>query len=75
MQDEPLTPQTPREWAIYAQAAAAFFDHGYQARIDEEVIRPAADSRVLAFGRWYDQALEREKHDTETRALLTGEAA
>ena len=41
---------------------------GYQARVDEENAA-YPPPKVCSFGRWYDQAVEREKADTETRRL------
>lgn len=45
---------------------------GYEHRVDEE---NAAwpPPRVYVFGRWYDQATEREKADAEVRQLVAGE--
>lgn len=42
---------------------------GYEARVDEEN-GAYPEPRIFAFGKWYDQALEREKADAETARLL-----
>lgn len=70
-----IEPTTDRERIIWAQAYTAGIDCGIQIRIDEEAARPATDPNVLAFGRWWDQALEREKHDADTRRLLAEQEA
>lgn len=43
---------------------------GYENRVDEENQRAAEEPRVLHFGRWYDQATERQLADAETRRLV-----
>jgi hypothetical protein len=45
---------------------------GYENRVDEENAA-YPPPKVYAFGRWYDQALEREKADAETRRLVAEE--
>jgi hypothetical protein len=45
---------------------------GYENRVDEEN-GAYPEPKVVAFGRWYDQALEREKADAETRQLVATE--
>lgn len=47
---------------------------GYEARVDEEnATYPPPPVRV--FGKWYDQATERQKADDETRRLVAAERA
>jgi hypothetical protein len=65
---------TEEQLLIWAEAYLAGYDRGYEARVDEENAT-YPPPRVLAFGRWYDQALERQKHDAETRRLLAEERA
>lgn len=42
--------------------SAADYERGYWDRVAEENAA-YPPPKVLTFGRWYDQALEREKHD------------
>lgn len=65
--------------AIFTGAQVAVLMHtagrwGYEHRVDEEN-GAHSDPEVRAFGSWYNQALEREKHDAETRRLLAEERA
>ncbi len=46
--------------AYWAEAYVAGYDRGYESRVDEENAT-YPPPKVLSFGRWYDQALEREK--------------
>lgn len=59
-------PLTEAERLIWTEAYLAGYDRGYQARVDEENAA-YPPPKVLTFGRWYDQAAERQKHDAETR--------
>lgn len=65
--------------AMFTSAQVAVLMHtagrwGYEHRVDEEN-GTHPDPQVYAFGSWYNQALEREKHDAETRRLLAEERA
>lgn len=60
---------TEEQLLIWTEAYLAGIDRGYEIRVDEENAA-GPPPRVLAFGRWYDQAQEREKADAETRRLL-----
>lgn len=69
---EPLpTVQAPTDEFLIAwtEAYLAGYDRGYQVRVAEEN-GDHSDPHVFAFGRWYNQALEREKADAETARLL-----
>lgn len=65
---DPTRQFTREEVAILIDAA---FQWGYEHRVDEENAT-YPPPKVLAFGAWYSQALEREKADAETQALLRG---
>lgn len=60
---------TDEQLLIWTEAYLAGIDRGYQIRVAEEN-GAYPEPKVLAFGQWYDQAQEREKHDAETRRLL-----
>lgn len=47
---------------------------GYESRVDEENAA-YPPPKVFTFGRWYDQARERERADAETRRLVAEERA
>lgn len=53
----------------WASGFVAGYDRGYEGAI-REVNGDYPEPRVLAFGQWYDQALERQRADAETRRLL-----
>lgn len=55
---------------VWTEAYLAGYDRGYQMRVLEEN-GAYPQPKVYAFGRWYDQALEREKADAEVRRLAT----
>ena len=64
---------TDEQLLIWTEAYLTGYDRGYEARVAEE----NADyppPRVFAFGQWYDQALEREHVDAETRRLVAEDA-
>lgn len=63
---------TEEQLLIWADAYLAGYERGYEARVAEEN-GAYPEPRVFAFGRWYDQALEREKADAETRRLVAEE--
>lgn len=56
-----------------AELIATAFRWGYERRVDEENAS-YPPPKVISFGRWYDQAAERQRADDEVRALL-GRAA
>lgn len=66
---ESTVPRTEAEQLIWADAYLAGYERGYEARVDEENAT-YPPPKVLAFGRWYDQATERQKADSETRLLV-----
>lgn len=65
---------TEDQLLIWAEAYLAGYDRGYQARVEEENAT-YPEPRVLVLGRWYNQAIEREKADAETRRLVAEERA
>lgn len=62
-------PRTEAERLIWTEAYLAGYDRGYEARVDEENAT-YPPPKALTFGRWYDQAAERQKADAETRRLV-----
>jgi hypothetical protein len=65
------TVQDPNDEFLVAWTAGylAGYERGHETR-GREVNAEYPPPKVYAFGRWYDQALEREKADAETRRLL-----
>lgn len=53
-------------------AYRAGYEAGYWAGVEQENAT-YPPPKVLTFGRWYDQALEREKADAEVRRLVAEE--
>lgn len=60
---------------VWSEAYCAGWDRGYEQRVREENDQAQIEPRVLHFGAWYDQAVEREKADAETRRLVAEERA
>jgi hypothetical protein len=58
---------TDEQLLIWTEAYLAGYDRGYEIRVDEENAA-YPPPKVMVFGRWYDQALEREKADAERGA-------
>lgn len=57
-------PRTEQQLLAWTEGYLAGYERGYETRGDEvNAIYPPP--RVLVFGRWYDQATERQKADAE----------
>lgn len=65
---------TEEQLLIWLDGYLAGWEQGDQARA-AEVNAEYPPPRVYAFGRWYDQACERERADAETRRLFAEERA
>lgn len=63
---------TQEQLLAWTAGFLAGWDEGYEIR-GREVNAEYPPPKVFAFGRWYDQALEREKVDAEVRRLVAGE--
>lgn len=65
---------TEEELLAWTAGYLAGYDRGYEVR-GREVNAEYPPGRVFAFGRWYDQAAERQQADAEVRRLVAEERA
>jgi hypothetical protein len=61
-----VEPPTDEQFLAWTAGYLAGYDRGYEVR-GREVNAEYPPDRVLVFGKWYRQALEREKADAEVR--------